>query len=69
LDRHPDGYLAHIDAALQQQLAMLRILYGACSTAVDVLRAADDPMDAAFLSDLGRMVERTRQEIERLAPA
>jgi hypothetical protein len=70
LDRCRDGYLADIDADGQQQLAMLRILYGACSTAVDAFRAADNPVDAELLSDLEKMVERTRQEIERRsAPA
>ena len=46
---------------------MLRILYGACSTAVDAFRAADNPVDAELLADLEMMVERTRQEIERLS--
>lgn len=68
MDRHPDGYVAHIDAGRHQQLAMLRVLYGACSTAVEAFRAADNPIDADFLSDLERIVERTRQEIDRLAP-
>jgi hypothetical protein len=45
---------------------MLRILYGACSTALDAFRAADDPVDKQLTIDLEKMVSRTRGEIERL---
>jgi hypothetical protein len=34
-------------ASRQQQIAMLKILYGACSVALDSFRAADGPMDAS----------------------
>ncbi len=51
----------------QQQLAMLRILYGACSAALDAFRATDNPVDGQLVADLGAMVERTRGEIERLS--
>jgi hypothetical protein len=50
-----------------KDLAMLRILYGACSTALDTFRAADNPVDVQLLADLEAMVERTRGEIERLS--
>lgn len=50
-----------------QQLAMLRILYGACATALDAFRAANNAADAQLVVDLEEMVERTRGEIERLA--
>lgn len=46
---------------------MLRILYGACSAALDTFRAADNPVDAELVADLEKMVERTRGEIERMA--
>lgn len=46
---------------------MLRILYGACATALDAFRAADNPVDAELVSDLEKMVERTRGEVERLS--
>jgi hypothetical protein len=49
-----------------QHLAMLRILYGACSAALDAFRAADNPVDAQLVADLGSMMTRTRGEIERL---
>jgi hypothetical protein len=46
---------------------MLRILYGACATALDAFRAADDPVDEQLVADLEVMVERTKGEIERLS--
>jgi len=49
-----------------QTLAMLRILYGACSTALDAFRAADNRIDDQLVADLETMVERTAGEIERL---
>ena len=49
-----------------QQLAMLRILYGACVTALEAFRAADNPVDERLVADLEAMVERTVGEIERL---
>lgn len=52
------------DAA--QQLAMLRILYGACSAALDAFHAADNPVDEQLVRDLESMVTRTHGEIERL---
>jgi hypothetical protein len=47
--------------------AVLRILYGACSAALDAFRAADDPVDGKLVADLETMVERTKGEIERLS--
>lgn len=49
-----------------QHLAMLRILYGACVTALQAFRAADNPIDDQLVVDLETMVERTQGEIERL---
>jgi hypothetical protein len=45
---------------------MLRILYGACATALDAFRAADNPVDEQLVIDLEAMVERSLAEIERL---
>jgi hypothetical protein len=45
---------------------MLRILYGACETALDAFRAADNPVDRQLVTDLEGLVTRTRVEIERL---
>ena len=50
-----------------KQLAMLRILYGACSATLDAFRAADNPVDEQLVIDLETMVERTKGEIERLS--
>jgi hypothetical protein len=49
-----------------QHLAMLRILYGACSAALDAFRAADNPVDRQLVADLQTMMTRTHGEIERL---
>ena len=49
-----------------QHLAMLRILYGACSAALDAFRAADNPVDTQLVSDLEAIMTRTYGEIERL---
>ena len=49
-----------------QHLAMLRILYGACAAALDAFRAADNPVDTELVADLETMMNRTRDEIERL---
>jgi hypothetical protein len=45
---------------------MLRILYGASATALEAFRAADNPVDDQLVADLETMVERTKNEIERL---
>lgn len=49
-----------------QHLAMLRILYGSCVTALEAFRAADNPIDDQLVADLETMVERTKGEVERL---
>jgi len=51
----------------EQQLAMLHILYGACSSALNAFRAADNPVDEELVRDLEAMVVRTQGEIDRLA--
>jgi len=56
-----------MEATTPQELAMLRILYGACATALDAFRAADNPVDEQLVIDLETMVERTQGEIERLS--
>jgi hypothetical protein len=54
-------------ADTQKHLAMLRILYGACTAALDAFRAADNPVDEQLIIELETMVTRTQAEIERLA--
>ena len=61
------GHGVFIEATTSKQLAMLRILYGACSAALDAFRAADNPVDEQLVVDLEAMVERTQGEIERLS--
>lgn len=56
-----------MEGTTPQELAMLRILYGACSAALDAFRAADNPVDEQLVADLETMVERTKVEIERLS--
>jgi hypothetical protein len=56
-------------AGTPQQLAMLRILHGACAAALDAFRAADNPVDTQLVADLETMMRRTRGEIERLTAA
>jgi hypothetical protein len=46
---------------------MLHILYGACTSALNAFRAADNPVDERLVDELEAMVVRTRGEIERLA--
>jgi hypothetical protein len=51
----------------EQQLAMLHILYGACSAALNAFRAAGNPVDEELILDLEAMIVRTQGEIDRLA--
>jgi hypothetical protein len=61
------GQLALVEARSgEQQLAMLHILWGACSAALNAFRAADNPVDEQLVRDLDAMVVRTQGEIERL---
>jgi hypothetical protein len=61
------GRMVFIEATTPQELAMLRILDGACAAALDAFRAADNPVDDRLVADLEAMVERTKGEIERLS--
>ena len=54
-------------ADTHKHLAMLRILYGACATALDAFRTPDNPVDEKLVVDLETMVTRTYGEIERLS--
>lgn len=61
------GQECPIEVTTPRELAMLRILYGACAAALDAFRAADNPVDEQLVADLDGMVERTKVEIERLS--
>ena len=47
---------------------MLTILLATCETALQALTAAGNLIDAGLVKDLEKMVARTRQELEALAP-
>jgi len=51
---------------LLQQRSMLMILIAACSTARTAFEAADNSIDTQLLEDLGKMIRRSEQELERL---
>jgi hypothetical protein len=51
-------------ASGQQQIARLKILYGACAAALDAFHAADNPIDDELVANLEKMVERTRVELD-----
>lgn len=48
---------------------MLRILHATCQTALDAFQAADNALDREFVTDLERIMLRSRQEMEALAAA
>ena len=51
---------------LLQQRSMLMILIAACSTARTAFEAADNSIDTQLLEDLGKMIGRSEQELEKL---
>ena len=51
---------------LLQQRSMLMILIAACSTARTAFEAADNSIDTQLLEDLGKMIARSEQELEKL---
>jgi hypothetical protein len=53
-------------AGYQQEIAMLKILLAANEHALEVFKVADNVLDNAFVSDLERVIARTRGELEIL---
>ena len=51
-------------AVEMQQISMLRILLATSERALEVFRAAGNPVDREFVADLERIVERTRAELD-----
>jgi hypothetical protein len=51
---------------LVKQRSMLIILIAACSTARTAFEAADNVVDRQLLEDLGKMIDRSEQELEKL---
>jgi len=46
-----------------KERSMLKILLATCETTRDALTAADNAVDKELLTDLERMIERTRAEL------
>ena len=53
------GKCGTIEATSSRHLAMLRILYGACTASLDAFHAADNAVGEQLVADLEKMVERT----------
>jgi hypothetical protein len=45
---------------------MLTILLATCETALDTFRSQENQVDRELLTDLERLIERTRTELESL---
>jgi hypothetical protein len=52
---------------LVKQRSMLVILIAACTTARTAFEAADNAVDTQLLLDLGKMIERSEAELEKLS--
>ena len=64
----PQSTRYHVGMADEKQaMAMLTILLATCETTLATLQAADNPVDREMVTDLERMVERTRVELAKLA--
>jgi hypothetical protein len=59
------GYSAHMRAE-KQEVALLRILIGCGEKAIEAFQASDNPVDEEFLTDLERVVARSRDELAAL---
>ncbi len=46
---------------------MLGILLATCERSLEAFRAADNPLDTEFVTDLERITERTRAELKALS--
>jgi hypothetical protein len=46
---------------------MLVLLLAACEQALETFQAADNPLDREFVTDLERIIERTRRELGAFA--
>jgi hypothetical protein len=53
----------------QKQMAMLAILISCGEKAIEAFQASDNPVDADFLTDLERIIERSRNELVALRQA
>ena len=53
--------------SLTKQRAILVILLATCDRALEAFEAADNNLDKDFVTDLRRVMERTRKEIDVLS--
>ena len=62
-----NGQTGAMAASASQQVAILKILIAASETALDAFRAADNRVDDELVTDLERVLQRSRQELASLA--
>ena len=53
----------------RQEMALLAILIACGEKAIEAFQASDNPVDGDFLADLGRIIERSRNELVALKQA
>jgi hypothetical protein len=57
------------DLSDRKEIALLTILIACGEKAIEAFQASDNPVDADFLSDLERIIERSRDELAALRQA
>ena len=57
------------DRSDRKEIALLTILVACGEKAIEAFQASDNPVDAAFLADLERVIERSRNELVALSLA
>ena len=53
----------------RKEIALLTILIACGEKAIEAFQASDNPVDADFLTDLERIIERSRNELVTLSQA
>jgi hypothetical protein len=53
----------------RQEIALLTILIACGEKAIEAFQASDNPVDADFLAELERIIERSRTELVALSQA
>ena len=57
------------DRSDRKEIALLTILVACGEKAIEAFQASDNPVDADFLADLERVIERSRNELVALSLA
>lgn len=61
------GKTAHIeDRSDRQEIALLTILIACGEKAIEAFQASDNPVDVDFLTELERVIQRSRKELAAL---